>query len=141
MRYDIVPFDASHFAALGISSPLLERFGRLYIRDGLGFVGRVDGQPLCALGICRMWSGVGEAWGFFLPDASRYPVFLHRSVRRYLPRLMETMNLHRVQCTVSELDHRACQWIVRLGFQYEGRLRAFSPAGEAYLLYSLIREP
>lgn len=141
MTYEIAPFDAAYFRALGLLDSGLERFGRLYLRNGLGFVGLVDGRPIAALGICRMWRGVGEAWGFILPDATNYPLFLHRSVRQYLHAMIDIMQLHRVQCTVREQDTRACRWIERLQFRREGRLLAFSPTGESYMLYSLTRAP
>jgi len=99
-----------------------------------------DGDKLIGCGGIRiLWKGVGEGWVLFSPDVVNYKKSIYKVVSRYLKKIIEAQDLHRVQA------HVRCDWpiafnfVKNLGFEIEGKKRKFNPDGTDSFLYALVR--
>ena len=86
-----------------------------------------DEQLVGCGGIGIYWSGVGEAWLILSCLVRDHSLSLHRICSRWLVSIVKTEHLHRVQAVVPVGHKRARQWILRLGFQYEGLMPEYGP--------------
>lgn len=95
----------------------------------------IDGAHLIGCGgIAKEHDSCGTAWTLLTPQSGPYMTRIHRFAVRTLARCPLT----RVQAHVSPTFEAARHWIEMLGFEFEGRLRKFSPTGRDMLLYARV---
>lgn len=97
----------------------------------------VDGQILACAGVAFQGFGMGVLWAFVSADAGRYFVKLDRCVRR----LLQITNLKRIEATTEVSFRQGCRWLELLGFENEGRMRAYGPNGEDHYRFARITWP
>lgn len=85
-------------------------------------------------GIMTASPGTGVAWALLSNEAARHMLWLHRAVLRFI----ETQRLRRLEATVVEGFPAGCRWVELLGFEFEGRMRAYGPDGETHLRYARV---
>ena len=98
-----------------------------------------NGVPVACGGILPLWKGVGEGWVVTSSLVEKYPVIFAKTVWRATLRLIESMDLDRIQ-TVVDAEHTVSQmWVQRMGFKREGLMQKYM-GGRDYIRYALIRE-
>lgn len=97
----------------------------------------VDGKILACAGVAFQGFGMGVLWAFVSKDAGRYFVKLDRCVRR----LIQITDLKRIEATTEVSFHQGCRWLELLGFENEGRMRAYGPNGEDHYRFARITWP
>ncbi len=76
----------------------------------------VEGRVLAIGGLVEV-DGIVKAWVLASDEArERYPVFLHRAVRRMLRWIEEDVGGARIEATVADGFKASRRWIERLGF-------------------------
>ena len=83
--------------------------------------------------IYYMWAVVGE-------DLRRNRLWLHRSVRRYLPLWLANTDWVRVEALVEADNRRACRWIESLGFSLESCKRRGGDDGKDAFIYAMVKD-
>lgn len=104
------------------------------IRSGIAMA-VVDGDRVLAMGgVMKVWDGRGSAWGLLEDDIGTAMPLIHKVVRRTL----DIAPFQRVEAQVA-VGHEAGQrWVRLLGFQHEGRMRAFF-RGQDYDLFARVK--
>jgi len=98
---------------------------------------------LAIAGIQPRWPGHGTAWAFISSDIrGREWVSITREVRDHADRALAT-GYRRIEswCYAEPVEWAevASRWLERLGFEYEGRARQFTPEGDDMLIYARVR--
>jgi hypothetical protein len=100
------------------------------VRDGERCIG--------AYGIVEMWPGVARAWALFSESLLKeHATLLSLHVRRDLLR-MDRYN--RIEATTGKEHFAGCRFLRWLGFQREGLMRRYTPAGNDTYLYAKVRD-
>lgn len=95
----------------------------------------IDGGRLIGCGgIAKEHDACGTAWTLLTPMSGPCMTRIHRFAMKTLSRCP----LRRVQAHVSPDFAQALHWIEMLGFQFEGRLRKYTPRGLDMLLYARV---
>lgn len=92
-----------------------------------------DAVFACA-GLIPQWHGRALAWALIAEEAGGHMVAIHKAVRRAL-------NIHhfrRVETAVASDFPQGHRWAAMLGFEREGRMRAYTPDGQDCDLYALV---
>ncbi len=97
-----------------------------------------DGRIVAIVGIAPMWKGVGQVWTMLTEESRERGVALTRGVVRFLSMLHEERGYWRVQATVEHGDDAGVEWIIQLGFGYEGTMIGYGPTMKAHDLYSRV---
>lgn len=101
---------------------------------GLGpSVTAMTDRVIACAGIAVEGFGSATLWAFISAEAGPHMVRLDRCARR----LLGMVNLRRVQATTTFVQGQ--RWLELLGFEYEGTMRKYGPAGEDHLLYARTR--
>ena len=103
--------------------------------SGPAFTGLVDGKVAGFAGVILMWPGVGEGWILGSDLFAENKLWFIRNVKRFLGKIMNTHEMHRVQTTVLHGHTDLIRLVEFLGMKFEGRLRGYGPQGEDYLMY------
>jgi hypothetical protein len=145
MKYEIVPFKPEHWDMIKFREFEKEAMGRMLdeIRlkvdaNGPAYTGLVNGEVAGFAGVILMWPGVGEGWILGSDLFASNKLWFVRNVKKYLEKIMNTHDLHRVQTTVMHGQTGLVRLVEFLGMQFEGRLRNYGPNGEDYLMYGRI---
>lgn len=140
---NVTDFEAGHIAWL------LEQGGRNWLGDApfddpeyaraIEAVGNawslIEGGRLIGCGgIAKEHDTCGTAWALLTPQSGFYMTRIHRFAMKTLSRC----SLRRVQAHVAPDFAQALHWIEMLGFEREGRLRAFTPTGRDVYLYARV---
>lgn len=91
-------------------------------------------------GIEPVWEGRHVLWSYAADLSLREWGQVLRFTRRRIARALEREDVRRVECTASLAAPRYCRFLGRLGFAYEGTLRAYGPGGEDMAMFSQVRE-
>lgn len=139
----IEPYKPEHLDAL-LLQPAQE-FMRPYFSDpqyrralavpGKAFAASHDGVVLGCAGVMPIWEGRAEAWALLGADLKNHFLAIHHATKRFL----QACDVRRVEATVDAEFCPAREWIVHLGFRYEGPLRAYTPDGRDCLRFVRIR--
>lgn len=109
--------------------------------EALGFYARTllkDDEPIAVVGAWPMWPGVSRAWAVFTPVAKAHPLSLYKLAKRQVEYVFSRDSLHRLEAVVLS-GHLPAQRLVRhLGFQREGTLTAYGPAGQDYHMFAKV---
>ena len=89
-------------------------------------------------GVFPFTPGVGELWMMMHPDRFRHPKFLRRAALRILGEAREVMDLHRIQSAAEVAQPYHSRWMVSLGFEFEGIMRAYTFDRRDMARYALI---
>ena len=145
MKYEIIPFKPEHWDMIEFREFEHKTMGQFLegIRIKVGavgpaYTGLVDGKVAGFAGVMLMWPGVGEGWILGSDLFSEHKLWFARNVKKYMIKIMNTHDLHRVQTTVAHGHTALIRLVEFLGMKFEGRLRNYGPGGEDYLMYGRI---
>lgn len=138
---NVIPFEPEHLERLDlqdaqrymVSHICVEYLKRLAV-VGPALSAEVDGRIIASAGVAFQGFGMGVLWAFVSKDAGRHFVRLDRSVRR----LLELTGLKRIEATTEASFVQGCRWLALLGFENEGRMRAYGPNGEDHYRFARI---
>jgi hypothetical protein len=139
----VVPFEAGHLKQLGIqqsqevfkSMMLKDEYGISLEKGGPAFSAFVDGEIIAALGVIPQWENRAMAWGLIGGNARRHFVPLTKAIMRFL----EVTPHRRVETSVDSDFAEGHRWARLLGFENEGRMRAYTPDGRDCNLYARVK--
>ena len=129
------PFHPTHGKIL---SNLSDQILHIYVTNGLGWTAFVDNRPIASAGIVIMAPGMGHCWGMISDEARRFPVLLHKNVKKHLEEIIKEYSLRRVDYIVDPIKPTAITWAKRLGFEFEGEMRAFYVDGHSAHMYARV---
>ena len=99
------------------------------------YTGMIGEQPVVCAGIILQWEGRAFAWALVSEDCCAHLFAATRAVARFLALRDE----RRIETTVRSDFAEGARWARMLGFEREGKMRAYSPDGRDYDLYARIR--
>lgn len=102
---------------------------------GLSMTARAGERIVLCGGVIVTAPGSGVLWAVLAADAGRHMLWLHRATKRFL----DIEPIRRVEATVEEGFPAGCHWLEMLGFEFEGRMRAYGDNGETHLRYAKVR--
>lgn len=102
---------------------------------GIGWAA-VDGdEVLACAGIVHVHDERGLAWAMVSDEALRQ----FKTIHRVISQVVISAPWRRVEMIV-DCDHAAgCRWAERMGFEQEGRMRAYTPDGRDCFLYARVK--
>lgn len=138
----IVPFEPNHLKQLLLQPSqaiMQETLSRPEYAHSLHQAGPayslVDGDAVFAsMGLIPQWEHRAVAWGLIAKEAGPHFRIIHKAVLR-------TMEIHpyrRIETSVACDFEQGHRWARMLGFQREGRMRAFTPDGRDCELYARV---
>lgn len=140
----IVSFEARHLEHLRLQ-PQQMAAGDIIASDpsyiqgltayGKAFTALVDGEPICCAGVTDYGDGRGYAWALFAEHSGRHFIRLCRSIRRYL----EVCDYRRVEATVDCRFAAAIRLGKLMGFEIEGRMKAYARDGADHYMLGRVR--
>jgi len=145
LKYRIEEFNKDHLSKLKVGEKTkelidfigVEAFKNSLQANGPAFSAFADDELFIIGGINILWPGVGEAWAMLGTSYKKHGLFIHRNTVKYLANIVDTLKLRRVQAVVLASHWAGMEWVDRLGFEYEGEMKAYFQ-GETYLRYSKI---
>jgi RimJ/RimL family protein N-acetyltransferase len=123
----------------------IERSGRLYdgfLKLAIDVGGRLVGEIDARCPANAFPPGVFEVGIELYEDADRRRGYGAEAVRQIVDRLFDRESAGRVQASTAADNVAMRRVLEKLGFVYEGTLRAFMPAGEGrddYVMYAVTR--
>jgi hypothetical protein len=139
---DVVPYRPVHNYLIRVQDAQLaevslvpEGYASLYSPVGPAMTALDGSTVLLCGGIVPLLPGTGVIWALVARDAGPRMLALTRGIQRFL----ETQKLRRIEATTAEGFRSGCRWLEMLGFEFEGRMRGYGPAGETHLRYALVR--
>lgn len=140
---NITRFKAAHLAALELqdaqeyfrSEFVNPEYGEQLAASPWAFTGMVDGRVIVCSGVHEVWAGRGVAWALISKDAGAHFFAVHRAVSGFL----KQAPLRRIEAMVDAGFQAGIRWAEMLGMQREGLMRAYSPTGNDYFIYSRIQ--
>jgi len=108
--------------------------------DGLAVAVHEDGECIGAYGLIEMWPGMARVWALFSESLiSQHPVMLALHAKRDIRRAAK-LGFHRIEATTGA-DHTAgTDFLKWLGFEREGLMRRYTPAGDDTYLYARVSD-
>lgn len=106
-----------------------------YLANGLSYAAVEGDTVLVCAGLLPMWEGRAEAWALMGADLKRNFVAIHNAAQRFL----SVADFRRIEAVVDAEFCSARKWIERLGFEYEGPARAYTPDGRDCIRYAKVR--
>ena len=110
------------------------------VQLGTAFTGFCEQGIIGCAGIVPVWRGVGHAWVVLGRDYKSHRVWVHKQVVTYLDKIINGMNLHRVEATVDCNFMPGIQWLERMNFKLEGQKKKYGPDGKDHYSYARIIE-
>jgi hypothetical protein len=104
--------------------------------SGLAWTLRAGGRVVGCGGVIDRGGGRGEAWALLAQDAGAAMLSATRAVRRYF----ETAPFRRIEAATAVDFTPAARWTRLLGFEREGRMRAFCDNGGDAERWAFIKE-
>lgn len=99
----------------------------------------VEGRILACGGIVRKHPHLGEAWMVFDQDFFICPAQVIRGVLDRIKAALDACPFRRVQATTESGFQRGDRFLRKLGFQPEGRLRAYGHDGQDHIIYGIVK--
>ena len=145
----IIPFKTEHLDKLDIRLPGLvgididrayEEIPK-YNEAGPAFSAFTDDWLLIVIaGVGILWEGVGVAWSLPSIYVDDYKVGFYKAIKEYLDKVIESNNLHRVQCYVHKDYMISQKYVEHLGFEREGLLKQYGSDKADYYIYARLIE-
>lgn len=139
----IEPLRAWHLEALELQ-PSQAMFGAVIHEPGYVDMLTNSGPAFAALdgdtvlgcgGSVELWEGRAVIWALVSEHAGPHMLGIHRAVEGYL----KQMTHRRIEAHVEVGFNPGGRWLRRLGFVFEGVMRAYSPDGADYWLYARVK--
>jgi hypothetical protein len=123
--------------AAGRSLLIQPGYGQVLKEAGPAWSGfDVYGNLVGCGGVAVEHPGCSTAWTLFNPHLSGPRMF---QLTRVAKRVLASCPTRRVQAHADPSFAPAGRWLALLGFQYEGRLRCYSPDGRDMDLFALVK--
>lgn len=121
--------------------PLPLQLMRAQVSSGQAWVAKVDGKILGAAGITIPWPGMGLVWMVAGPGIEAWGLWMTRTVRQWLRRLIIDHQLIRVEALSEAGAVQSHRWLELMGFEPErnGVARKYLPGGRDVKRYEWIR--
>ena len=139
----VEPFRAAHLEQLTLQPAQAAWRGRIdgetgaaLEASGLAWTLMRDERVVGCGGVVDRGGGRGEAWALLAQDAGLAMLAATRAVRRYF----ETAPFRRIEAVTATDFTPAARWARLLGFELEGRMRAFCDNGGDAERWALIKE-
>lgn len=140
---EIVPFKPEHLETLLLqpSQKMLQPhilnkgYGEGLAAAGPAYSGVVDDAVIACMGLIPQWPGRAIAWGLIAAEAGSHFITITKAVFR-------TMELHpfrRIETAVASNFEQGHRWARMLGFEREGKMRAYTPTGDDCDLYARVQ--
>lgn len=138
----IVAFEPRHLEALmlqpsqAIMQPMLAdpSYGPSLAEAGPAYSAVHGDAVFACAGIIPQWNGRAVAWALIASEAGRHMVTIHKAVRRAL----DLHKFRRIETAVASDFEQGHRWARLLGFEREGRMRAYTPDGRDCDLYARV---
>lgn len=98
-----------------------------------------EGEPYCCSGFLPLWHGVVECWMLTSEEAENHKFAMYRGLRLLFQDEVKRLDLHRVQCSVLVENDTSRAWLERLGFEYEGHMKAYDDQARDYVRYAWVK--
>ena len=143
----IVPFENKHAEYMlnqGLNSKVLElkpehkKYAYYLQEAGMSFTGLVDGKPIAAGGVFKLWDGVAEGWVLATKEIFKYPIFCAKHIKNRTNIIIKTQNIKRLQTSVKADCDMALRFAGWLGLKPEGRMVNYGPDGSDFIRYARI---
>jgi hypothetical protein len=105
------------------------------VASGNAYAALVDGRAVAFGGCLELWQDRAYAWMLIGEDAGPHFFTIVRAVAGYL----QAAPWRRIEAAVASDFRQGHRLIKMLGFEFEGRMRAFSPDGLDHDLYARIK--
>lgn len=96
----------------------------------------MDGRVIFLGGVIEMWSGRALAWSLVSSAAAPHLLRLTRETEKFFAALP----YHRIECYVDWDFTAGHRWAALLGFEFEGRMKCFSPLGTDMAMYGRVND-
>jgi hypothetical protein len=111
-----------------------EMIGSYTSKGSIAFTFVINRVPVSCGGVINLGWKRGEAWLLTSALFYKYRLAIIRAIKQTMPLLESSFN--RIQA-ISVCDNEA--WFSKLGFQKEGLLRCYGPAGQDCFMYSRVK--
>lgn len=114
--------------------------GRLSVLASEGFAYTLleDGRIIACGGICPIMPGVATAWIIPSEWVPQYSKTFVKVVKAQIDKMMEDMNLHRVETTCVD-DELHSKWMEHIGFECEGVKKWYDSNKNNYKIFAKLR--
>lgn len=108
--------------------------------NGPSWTAVIDGRAVAAAGIVIPWPGLGMAWMVVQDGASIPPLWLTRTVKRFLNALVQRHALRRLEAVAIQDSVMNARWLEAIGFTIErlGVARRYLEDGHSVVRYERI---
>lgn len=104
--------------------------------QGLAWCGWLDGQPVAAFGVSRLYAGLGGGWAYLTPRGVRIVPAITRFMMRHVKRHLIAEGFRRIEVRTA-IDHDVSHaWLERLGFAREGIAVDYGCDGLDFVTYA-----
>lgn len=110
-------------------------YAEMLVRAGPAFAAVQDDTVLGCGGSVEMYPTRAQIWSLISANAGRHMLGIHRAVEGYL----KQMPHRRVEAQVVAGFEPGARWLKRLGFEFEGTMRAYAFNGSDCWLYARVR--
>lgn len=115
----------------------------LLVRNALTGVRLESDTVLAISGVFPRWAGHGTAWAYLSRGIRRREwVAITHAIEHHLQQALET-DYHRVEVWAHAEPQFWCdiatRWIERMGFEFEGRARKFTPDARDMMIFAKVR--
>lgn len=98
----------------------------------------VNGDIIACGGVLKLWKGVGEGWLLTSPLIELHRVAFGRAAVRTIERLMDDLQLERLQ-TMVDAEHWVSRgWLQWMGFEPEGVMKKYL-GGRDFIRFAKVR--
>lgn len=128
----IILFSPSHLNdEINISHIHREALIQAHQRPGFTVMSIIhEGRLIGIMGVKEIHKGVGEVFAFLSQKPHSFLMSLHKSAKELINYCRDELKMHRIQATCQTNCKEARKWIERLGFGFEGTLKAYDPLTE-----------
>jgi RimJ/RimL family protein N-acetyltransferase len=138
----IVPFQPKHLELLilqpsqvAFSDYFDPKYGPSLVEGGPCFTAMDGDEVLACSGVIKQWDNRAIAWALISEYAGKHFIRIHKAVNRFL----ESTEFRRIEAFVDADFEQGHRWIQMLGFEREGYMREFTPAGNDAVLYARLK--
>lgn len=110
-----------------------------YNSQGPAYTAFYQAKMLFCMGIFIPWPGMGEAWLLCDRSVELYAWETFSTVRDYLDRTIEELDLSRVQARVLARWERSYRMTKKLGFKVECLMPKHGPGQEDYYMFARVK--
>jgi hypothetical protein len=143
----LIPFHPEHFRQIPVPDhdagilvmPNLDRRLEQAVVPDQSFTATEDGKVVGVGGVVPFWDGVGEAWAIYPRDTRRYRFAIYRITKQMINLIERRYNYRRIEAKAHCGWMAAVSFLIAMGFEIEGRARAYGPDGADYYHMARVR--